>query len=148
VQDENAMIILDTDIVSIIQRRDSALAESLLARIDRERALEPVFTSIITYEEQMRGWFKLLAAARTMQAQIEAYRRLSRHVEDYRRLKIADFDELAAVEFQRLKGLRIRIGTMDLKIASIALSRQATLWTRNLQDFQQVPGLRFLDPTT
>ena len=141
------MIILDTDIVSIVQRRDSTRAEALLARIDREHTLQPVLTTIITYEEQMRGWFKLLAEARSMQAQLEAYRRLSRHVEDYRRLKIADFDEVAAVEFQRLRGLRIRIGTMDLKIAGIALSRSATLWTRNLQDFQRVPGLRFLDPT-
>ncbi|WP_395092089.1 hypothetical protein [Armatimonas sp.] len=36
---------------------------------------------------------------------------------------------------------------MDLKIASIALSNQATLLTRNLRDYSKVPGLRCEDWT-
>ena len=35
-----------------------------------------------------------------------------------------------------------KIGRGDLLIASIALARKATLATRNLRDFQQVPGLK------
>ena len=34
---------------------------------------------------------------------------------------------------------------MDLKIASIALSRDATLLSGNLRHFEQVPGLRVED---
>jgi tRNA(fMet)-specific endonuclease VapC len=41
----------------------------------------------------------------------------------------------------RRKG--IRIGTMDLRIASITLAHDATLLTRNSVDFARVPGLRF-----
>ena len=33
----------------------------------------------------------------------------------------------------------VRIGTMDLKIASICLANDATLLTRNLVDFDKVP---------
>ena len=42
-------------------------------------------------------------------------------------------------------GARIRIGTQDLKIASVAIVRQALLLTSNLRDFQQVPGLALAD---
>ena len=34
---------------------------------------------------------------------------------------------------------------MDLKIASIALANDATLLTRNTNDFRRVPGLRIAD---
>ena len=38
---------------------------------------------------------------------------------------------------------RVRIGTMDLKIACIVIAHDATLLTRNTVDFAQVPGRRF-----
>jgi hypothetical protein len=40
------------------------------------------------------------------------------------------FDEHAAVTFQRLRRACMRVGTMDLKIAAIALSHEATLLYR------------------
>lgn len=104
-------------------------------------------TTILSFEEQTRGWLTYLARARTIAAQVEAYRRLSRHLDVYRQLFVLEFDENAAVEFQRLRRARIRVGTLDLKIAAVALSRQATLLTRNVSDFRQVPGLTVEDWT-
>jgi len=40
-----------------------------------------------------------------------------------------------------LRRAKVRIGTMDLKIASIALVHDALLLSANLRDFRQVPGL-------
>lgn len=65
----------------------------------------------------------------------------------YLKITVLEFDEASAAEFERLKRSRIRIGTMDLKIAAIALAHDATVLTRNLKDFSRVPGLRVEDWT-
>jgi tRNA(fMet)-specific endonuclease VapC len=61
---------------------------------------------------------------------------------------VLPFDDLAAVELQRLRSLRLKMGPMDMKIAAVALSNRATLLTRNLVDFRQVPELRVEDWAT
>ena len=54
-------------------------------------------------------------------------------------------ESTAVDEYNSLKRAKIRIGTMDLKIASITLADDAMLLTRNTRDFSRVPGLRFED---
>ena len=74
--------------------------------------------------------------------QIPAYARLKRRLEFYAGWNVLPWDAGCArgsVIFRR-RGLRI--GSMDLKIACIALAHDATLLTRNATDFAQVPGLR------
>jgi len=95
----------------------------------------------------MRGWMSHLAKARLLPQQVRAYRRLKEFLDRYLEITVLEFDEAAAVEFERLKQSRVRIGTMDLKIAAIALVDDATLLTRNLRDFSRVPGLRIEDWT-
>jgi predicted nucleic acid-binding protein len=46
-------------------------------------------------------------------------------------------DEQAASKHQGWRAQRIRIGTMDLKIAAIALAHDALPLSANLRDFQQ-----------
>lgn len=58
---------------------------------------------------------------------------------------VADFDTAAADTFVRLRRRRVRIGSIDLKIASIALARDAILLSANLRHFRQVPGLKVED---
>ena len=133
------MYLLDTDHLSLLERGG---AESL----PLQRRLEPIpaeeiATTIITYEEQTRGWLAQVARARTVAQQIKAYAKLSKHLETYRNLTVLDFDEEAAVRFQELRRSRVRIGSMDLKIAAIALANDAVLVTRNLVDFRKVPRL-------
>ena len=90
----------------------------------------------------MSGWLDYIAHANTMSRQIEAYGRLFNFVESFRTIRILEFDALAAAEFERLRRARIRIGTMDLKIAAIALANNAIPLTRNLSDFTRIPDLR------
>ena len=137
------MYILDTDHLSILDR-DTVEAYNLGRRLSTVPP-DQVFTTIVTYEEQMRGWMSYLARAKTLDQQVEAYARLRRHVERYREIPLIDFDRAAADQFARLRELRVRVKSADLKIASIALGNDALLLTRNASDFSHVPGLRFDD---
>ena len=60
-------------------------------------------------------------------------------------MPVLPFDEAAAALFQQLTALKVRIGTQDLLIASITMGSEMTLLTRNLRDFQKVPGLALED---
>ena len=55
---------------------------------------------------------------------------------------LALFDEHAADQVDLLQAAKIRLGTMDLKIAAPALVNQALLLSANRRDFEQVAGLR------
>ena len=46
------------------------------------------------------------------------------------------------LDTNRLESQHVRVGTMDLKIASICLAHDALLLSRNLVDFEKVPELR------
>ncbi len=43
--------------------------------------------------------------------------------------------------------MKLRIGTMDLRIAAIAIAQDALLLSKNLTDFRTVPGLSVEDWT-
>jgi tRNA(fMet)-specific endonuclease VapC len=64
----------------------------------------------------------------------------------YRTVPVLPYDEVAASHFARLRHvLQQRPGTQDLRIAAIALSRGATLVTRNQRDLQGIAGLPLED---
>ncbi len=86
-----------------------------------------------------------MSQARNIGRQIDAYARLRLQLENYCGMTVLEFDDPAAAEYQRLVRMRLRLKTMDLKIAAITMSRQATLLTRNVSDFGRVPGLRTED---
>ena len=60
---------------------------------------------------------------------------------------VMPFDIKASANFDDLVTQRVQIATMDLRIASIALSERFTLLTRNSRDFSKVPGLVIEDWT-
>ena len=56
-------------------------------------------------------------------------------------IRLLSFTEPAITWYEQLKSMKLRIGTMDLRIAALALAHGAILVIRNVQDFQGVPGL-------
>lgn len=131
--------ILDTDHLSLLER-DNANSLTLQMRLDRVPA-SWVATTIVNYDEQMRGWLERAARAATREQLVLAYDRLRLHIETFNGVPLLPFSEEAADQLESLQKARIRIGTMDLRIAAICLANGATLLTRNLSDFNKVPGL-------
>ena len=136
-----AVILLDTDHFSVLKYRANARRDVLLERMDQSEETDFALTPI-TLEEQTRGWLAKIHAAKSAQAEVPFYALLTGLFQYVAAWRVVAFDAAAAETFDRLRRDRIRIGTMDLKIASIALTQDALLLSANLRDFQQVPGLR------
>jgi tRNA(fMet)-specific endonuclease VapC len=138
------MIILDTDYMYELQYPNSVRGARLLGRLSAVEDSQ-LATTIVTYEEQMRGWLASINKQPAGISQVEAYTSLLEVVQSYLGWIILLFDRLAAEQFHRLRSQKIRISTMDLKIAAIVLRQGATLLSANLRDFRQVPGLSVED---
>ncbi len=138
------MIVLDTDHLSEYQyggtTRAVRLRDLMVVSGDQEFA-----TTIITCEEQARGRLAGIRQQKTVFDEVSAYAQLADLIRFYTTWTILPFDRASALHFDWLKKQKIRIGTMDLKIASIVLTLGATLLSSNLRDFQQVPGLQVED---
>jgi tRNA(fMet)-specific endonuclease VapC len=135
-----ARYILDTDHVSLAQRGQSHIVERI-ATIPPEQ----LAVSIITVQEQLRGRLAQVQQARNSIALIHAYKLLHETLMFYLTVSIIDFDEHAAATMDSLRRHKIRIGTLDLRIAAVTLAVGATLVTRNRRDFEQVPELAIED---
>jgi tRNA(fMet)-specific endonuclease VapC len=137
------MLILDTDHLVEYQKGTSAEARRLKGRLDH--AAEPFATTIISVEEIMRGWLAAIRRIRDVRAQIGAYVRLRQLFRFFATWRIIDWNEVAVGRYESLGQTKPKVGTMDLKIASIALANDATLLTRNTSDFGNIPGIRIED---
>jgi tRNA(fMet)-specific endonuclease VapC len=137
------MILLDSDHVSIlVDPRESKRAD-LLSRL--QTTSDAVCLPVVVVEEHLRGWLAAIHKVRDVYQQVVPYLRLIKVVDFSRAWPIINWNEPAADHFTRLRRCRLRLGTQDLKIASIALAHDATLLSANLVDFERVPDLRVED---
>ena len=132
------MILLDTDHVNVLKYPDHPRFASLTTQLNSS-ADQNVATTVMTVEEQMRGWLAFINRSDDVRRQVPAYQELRRLFDFFAHWHVMPFDEQAASEFQGLRAKPIRIGAMDLKLAAIALIHDALLLSANLRDFQQVP---------
>lgn len=135
------MILLDTDHLSILAFSRSEQHARLKARMAASND-QGFATTIVNAEEQLRGWLAEINRQKTPHKQIPPYERLQAVLVFLRPFSLVAFDEHAADEFEHLRKAKVRIGSSDLRVATIALVRNALLLSANLRDFQQVPGLR------
>jgi tRNA(fMet)-specific endonuclease VapC len=130
------MYCFDTDILSTVLKRNPPLP--LIRRLAQIRPEEQFTTSItlaeLLYGASKKGSARLLARVRDIVHQAA---------------QVLPFDELAAEVYGPLRaGLEskgIPLDEPDLRIASIALSRDLTLVTGNVRHFDRIAGLRIED---
>jgi tRNA(fMet)-specific endonuclease VapC len=137
------VLVLDTDVLTIAQYGSGPLFERLSAGL--RAANEAPAATIISFEEQLRGWLAQIARSRRAEQQLAAYRRLQQLLTDFREYEVLPFTPSAYSRFESLRREHRRLGTMDLKIAAIILEQDATLVTRNTSDFAAIRGLRVVD---
>lgn len=140
------MLVLDTNHITAL-----GYAGELGDRLRRRlfAANQETATTIVNVEEQLRGWMAVINRLKDPHEQISAYSELNNRIELFASWIVLPWDSESADVFVKLKEQRLRVGTMDLKIASIVIAHDAVLLTRNSSDFAQVPGLKFenwLDP--
>ena len=136
------MILVDTDHATFLKYPESERGRRFIDRLSAVPQSEVVGVAIVTVEERMRGWLAVIAREKQAIRQVIGYRELAQLFEFYHQFEIVLFDEAAARQFDELRTQRLRLGTMDLKIAATALVTNALLLSANRRDFERVPGLR------
>src|SRR5438105_3272792 len=125
------MILLDTDHFSVLTNSRHSAHGALSARL--QASIEVCAITIVSIEEQCRGWLAKIRRLRAVHKQIAAYEQLARLIRFLNEWEVVLLDVSAADQFEHLRKERIRVGTQDLKIASIALAQGALLLSANLR---------------
>lgn len=132
-------VILDTNHYRELVH-ETEVGSRLQKRITESEA--DVFTTVVTAQEVTQGWIAAINRKPAGREQVAFYELFIQALRSLERVVILPFDHQAADVFHEFPTRLRRIGTMDLKIAAIAKSHGALLLSRNLLDFQHVPGLR------
>jgi tRNA(fMet)-specific endonuclease VapC len=134
------MYVLDTDTLNLVFRGHS----QVMARRSKVPSTD-IAISVITKIELLQGRFSFLLKAATA-AELRRAQQLLEQTEQALATisQILPIGNAAADEFDRLRANKKlkKIGRADLLIAAITMASKATLVSRNLKDFREVPGLQ------
>jgi tRNA(fMet)-specific endonuclease VapC len=135
-----SLYVLDTDILSLHERDHPALSPRIRAHPPGD-----VVITVLSVEEQLSGWYTMLRRATRPEDLGRVYERLAKTVQFTATLPILSFSVPAINRYEALLAMKLNVRKNDLRIAAIALEKGATIVTRNLRDFQRVPGLNVED---
>jgi tRNA(fMet)-specific endonuclease VapC len=76
------MYLLDTDHLTLLERRgpNANVLQTRLATLKPDE----LAVTIISYEEQTRGWLQLIAQVKTQEDELLVYQRLEKHIADFK----------------------------------------------------------------
>lgn len=129
------MYLLDTDHVVILQTRPRGDFDRLVERMSRHSPAD-FYVPIVAFHEQMLGWNAYISRSRDTAGVVRGYDRMHGLLEYFGDAQVLQFDVPAAQQFDHFRSASPRVGTMDLRIAAIALSHDMTVLTRNTALFR------------
>ena len=132
----NPLWLLDTDTLSFYDRGHQPTVSRVVAMPTSQIAV-----AVVTAEEQVTGRLAFLRRAKSDAELAYAYQGLTNSLRLLSGFHIVTFSEAAIARYNTLLAMKLNVGKMDLRIAAIALEAGAAVITRNLRDFQRVPGL-------
>ena len=135
--------ILDTNHVTLFQHNHPKI-------VQRAKTIggSNISVTTVTLEEQFRGRLAAISRVATQPEKLAiAYKNLRKTLVYFCNVNLLDFDDAAYNCYQNLRQQKIKIGTQDLRIASVALANEAIVVTRNNKDFSKVPNLSLEDWT-
>jgi predicted nucleic acid-binding protein len=136
------VIILDTNVVSEMMRREAAVPVRAWLQTQDVRQL---WLSAITVAELYYG-AQVLPEGRRKEGLLQ---QIDRTIAEDFGDRVADFSMEAAIAFAEIAAVRRRLGRpilpLDCQIAAIARRYGATLATRNISDFEDC-GIDLIDP--
>jgi tRNA(fMet)-specific endonuclease VapC len=132
--------LLDTDHLSILQRKTGPEYVRLSTWMSQFTAAD-FACCVVSLHEQVVGQAKNSAGL------IRGYQLLERLPRDYLTFALHPFDVPSETIYDGLLAQNLRVNSMDLRLAAIALSRNLTVLTRNLRDFGRVSGIKIEDRT-
>jgi tRNA(fMet)-specific endonuclease VapC len=137
------MFILDTDHVSLWLRGHPLVKERTI------QARPNVATTVVTVQELFNGWAGRINNLTREESLVFAYTNLWQTIDFIQQFPVANFDQGADDCYLNLLEMNVELRKkklrQDVRIASIALSLNATVVTRNRKDFSLVPGLSIVD---
>jgi len=136
------VIILDTNILGALMR---PVPDTAVVRWLDQQPAESIWITSITLFEARFGLALLPSGRRRQRLESEFDRLLREDLEN----RVLDFDSVAATEAAALAAARQKSGRpvdmRDTQIAGIALTRHATLATRNVRHFADL-DISIVDP--
>lgn len=132
--------LFDTDHLTLFDHSDAVLWRHFSVQ-----PLGSVGLSAVSVAEALRGRLAAVARHQNGPLQVQAFANLAASLSLFQQLPLVPFDSACEGRYQHLRGMRLRIGSQDLRIAAVALANNLVLLTRNRRDFGRVPVLTLDD---
>lgn len=135
--------ILDTDHASLFLAGNKPIVTAV------DRHYKDVAITVVTVQELFNGWVGRLNNPAQAQNLTLLYTKLWETTDFIKVITVLNFDKEAEDCYNMLKNSSKELAKnkieKDLRIASIALTKNATVVTRNYKDFSQIPNLKLED---